>query len=130
MQTLGLRHVALQVTDPARSRDFYSRILKMQVEWEPDADNIYLTSGGHDNLALHRRPAGPDAGVQALDHIGFAVPAMADVDEWYAWVKSQNVTIVHELKTHRDGARSFYFKDPDGVTIQMIFHPPISAASK
>lgn len=131
-ETLGLRHVALQVADPARSREFYVRVLKMQVEWEPDADNIYLTSAGQDNLAIHRRPAGEAAGVQSLDHIGFAVPAAADVDAWYAWVKSQGAPIVHELKTHRDGARSFYLRDPDGVTIQIIHHPPIAkrAASK
>lgn len=130
MKTLGLRHVALQVADPARSREFYCRVLKMQLEWEPDADNVYLTSQGHDNLALHRRPAGDSAGVQLLDHIGFAVPTMADVDAWYAWVTSQGAPIAHELKTHRDGARSFYFRDPDGITIQLIYHPPISKAAK
>jgi catechol 2,3-dioxygenase-like lactoylglutathione lyase family enzyme len=31
-----------------------------------------------------------------------------------------------EPKTHRDGARSFYFRDPDGLLIQLIYHPPIS----
>ena len=42
MKTLGLRHVALHVKDPAKSKDFYMRVLKMELEWEPDADNIYL----------------------------------------------------------------------------------------
>ena len=50
----------------------------------------------------------------------------ADVDQWYAWVRSQGVAILHELKTHRDGARSFYFSDPDGLAIQLIYHPPIA----
>jgi len=31
-----------------------------------------------------------------------------------------------EPKTHRDGARSIYFKDPEENMIQIIFHPPIS----
>jgi hypothetical protein len=30
------------------------------------------------------------------------------------------------VKTHRDGARSFYFRDPDGLLIQLLYHPPIS----
>jgi len=122
MKTLGLRHVTLNVRDPQAAKEFYTRVLKMQVEWEPDPDNVYLTSEGHDNLALHRG----DPGAGSLDHIGFAVPTLDDVDAWYAWVQSQGAKILREIKTHRDGARSFYFADPDGVTIQLIYHPPIA----
>ena len=50
---LGLRHVALRVGDIGKSLDFYTRILKLKVEWHPDPDNVYLTSGA-DNLALHQ----------------------------------------------------------------------------
>lgn len=127
MKTLGLRHVALNVLDPQRSKEFYVRVLKMQLEWEPDAENIYLTSGGQDNLAIHKLADGETAEKgQRLDHIGFALPAASDVDEWYRWVQSQNAKILREIKTHRDGARSFYMSDPDGTIIQMIYHPPIS----
>ncbi len=51
--TLGMRHVALNVTDIAICEHFYVGLLGMKVEWRPDADNLYLTSG-NDNLALHR----------------------------------------------------------------------------
>lgn len=124
MNTLGLRHVALNVRDPQISKDFYMRVLRMQLEWEPDAENVYLTSGGHDNLALHRADPGQSPG--ALDHIGYALPTAADVDAWYAWARQQGAEIAREIKTHRDGARSFYLRDPDGVVIQMIYHPPIA----
>jgi catechol 2,3-dioxygenase-like lactoylglutathione lyase family enzyme len=128
MRTFGLRHVALNVRDPQASKEFYVRVLRMELEWEPDADNVYLTSGGQDNLALHR--AAGAAGGGSLDHIGFALPSAEDVDAWYAWVKDQGAPVVRELKTHRDGARSFYFTDPDGIIIQMIHHPPISARER
>lgn len=127
LPTYGLRHVALNVPDPQRSKEFYTRVLKMQIEWEPDPQNVYLTSGGQDNLAIHQAEKRPD-GPQMLDHIGFVLPNEASVDEWYQWVKSQNVKIVKEIKTHRDGARSFYMEDPDGVVIQMIYHPPVAKA--
>lgn len=126
MNTLGLRHLAINVQDPQKSKEFYIRVLKMQLEWEPDAENIFLTSGGLDNLALHKAK-GPLSGEHSrIDHFGFAVASLADVDAWHAWIKTQNVKIVQDLKTHRDGARSFYFADPDGIVIQLIFHPPIA----
>ncbi len=127
MNTLGLRHVALQVQDPQRSKEFYVRVLKMKVEWEPDPDNVYLTSGGQDNLAIHRAQAQPsEDAAQRLDHIGFALPSLEDVDHWHRWALEQGVKILKTVKTHRDGARSFYMADPDGTVIQMIFHPPIA----
>lgn len=130
MNTLGLRHVALHVRDPQVSKEFYCRVLRMQVEWEPDRENVYLTSGSLDNLALHQASGqGPEPteASQRLDHIGFAVPREADVDEWHQWVLAQpDARILREIKTHRDGARSFYFSDPDGIAIQLIYHPPIA----
>jgi catechol 2,3-dioxygenase-like lactoylglutathione lyase family enzyme len=103
------------------------KVLKMDLEWEPDPENVYLTSGGLDNLALHKAPKESDGQpAQHLDHIGFALPTLEEVDEWYQWVKSQQIRILRDVKTHRDGARSFYMQDPDGVVIQMIYHPPIA----
>lgn len=104
------------------------RVLRMELEWEPDPENAYLTSGGQDNLAIHKAEADSDGG-GLLDHIGFALPSLEAVDEWYEWMRSQGVTFLREIKTHRDGARSFYIRDPDGVVIQMIYHPPIAKRS-
>jgi catechol 2,3-dioxygenase-like lactoylglutathione lyase family enzyme len=90
----------------------------LRVEWRPDADNVYLTGSG-DSLALHRalqRASGP----QALDHIGFVVYDPGQVDEWHAWLAGQGVAIVKPPKTHRDGARSFYCRDPEGNVVQII----------
>jgi catechol 2,3-dioxygenase-like lactoylglutathione lyase family enzyme len=125
LPSLGIRHIALNVKDPQASKAFYMRVLKMDLEWEPDSDNVYLTTQSKDNLALHRAPASPSTG-QTLDHFGFMLPKPEDVDTWYAQIQKEKAKIVREIKTHRDGARSFYFQDPDGITIQMIFHPPIS----
>jgi catechol 2,3-dioxygenase-like lactoylglutathione lyase family enzyme len=123
---LGLRHVALNVRDVRKSVEFYTKILGMTVEWEPDADNAYLTSG-HDNLAIHKL-ADPEklSPVQTIDHIGFVVRTPDDVDQWASRLTELGVPLVKPPKTHRDGARSLYFRDPDGLLIQLIYHPPIS----
>jgi catechol 2,3-dioxygenase-like lactoylglutathione lyase family enzyme len=128
-QFLGLRHVALNVRDVRKSVEFYTNVVGMQLEWQPDEENAYLTSGGQDNLALHKASGSgaDDAGItQLLHHIGFVVRRPEDVDDWAERVKGHGVSLAQAPKTHRDGARSFYFYDPDGVLIQLLYHPPIS----
>jgi catechol 2,3-dioxygenase-like lactoylglutathione lyase family enzyme len=124
----GLRHLALNVRALDAMKSFYVDLLGFAVEWEPDADNIYLSSG-IDNLALHRASAGAshDSDGSPLDHLGLIVRSADDVDRWASFLESRGVTIDAKPRTHRDGARSCYFRDPDGNRIQIIHHPPISA---
>lgn len=125
--TGGMRHVALYCRALEQCERFYCDLLGMTVEWRPDPDNIYLCSG-NDNLALHRAPSGFDPnGSQRLDHIGFVLRAPEHVDQWHAFLAAHGVAMKSSPKTHRDGARSFYCQDPDGNTVQMIYHPPIAA---
>lgn len=130
----GLRHVALFVRDLAACERFYVDLLGFEVEWRPDPDNLYLSSGG-DNLALHRAKsdAGPSAELssepvstgQRLDHIGILLKSAADVDDWYRHLSAHGVTMRSEPKRHRDGATSFYCEDPDGTVVQFIHHLPV-----
>ncbi len=123
--TSGMRHVALFVADLEKGEHFYVELLGMTVEWRPDADNVYLTSG-NDNLALHRAPAGFDvSGDQRLDHIGFIIDEIDQVNVWFDFLRAHDISMKTEPRTHRDGARSFYCLDPAGTTVQMIYHPPI-----
>lgn len=124
--SLGLHHIALFIQQFDACVDFYTQVLGMKIEWQPDPDNIYLSTG-RDNFALHRAPTNFKPAVhQRLDHVGFILKSAEDVDVWYAFLQQQNVTIKTEPRTHRDGARSFYCVDPDGNTVQMIYHPPLA----
>ena len=126
----GLRHLALNVSRLDEMKRFYTELLGFSVEWEPDPDNVYLSSG-IDNLALHRE-AIADTGGQvsarggALDHLGLIVRNADDVDRWAAFLEGHGVAMDAKPRTHRDGARSCYFRDPDGNRVQVIHHPPIS----
>jgi len=123
---VGIRHVALRVRNLPIMRDFYTAVLGFSIEWEPDNKNVYLTSGT-DNLALHETDgAGADPGDGRLDHLGLLVSNPQDVDAWAAFLKQHGLHLKQEPKTHRDGARSIYFQDPEENTIQLIYHPPIS----
>jgi catechol 2,3-dioxygenase-like lactoylglutathione lyase family enzyme len=125
----GLRHLALHARDLDAMKRFYIDVLGFTVEWNR-SDNIYLSSG-IDNLALHRaaRWVGRQtvSTNQALDHLGLIVRTPDDVDKWAAFLESKGVTVAAKPRTHRDGARSLYFRDPDGNSIQIIHHPPISS---
>lgn len=124
MITLGLRHIALRVRDVRVSKAFYSAFFGMTIDWEPDPKNVYLTSAGHDNLALHE-VAGlpPSRADQPLDHLGFFACSPQDVEVFHAEAVRKGIPIVHPPKKHRDGSTSFYLKDPDGNTVQVIHHP-------
>jgi catechol 2,3-dioxygenase-like lactoylglutathione lyase family enzyme len=123
---LGIRHVALTVRELEAAEKFWVSIMGYEVEWRPDADNVYL-HGGRDNLALHRGEAVQEGQAGQLDHIGIAVPTAADVDAWAAHLEAHGVTLKTRPKTHRDGSRSIYFHGPQQLLIQIIHHVPISS---
>ncbi len=126
----GLRHLALKVADLARARKFYEEFFGMTVVWEPDPDNVYLSSGA-DNLALHQIPAADvsryrSAKDQLLDHLGFIMDSPASVDRLFAQAERSGAPIVKPVAQHRDGSYSFYMADPDGNVVQVLYEPAIS----
>ena len=122
----GMWHIALRVRDLDAMRAFYVDLLGYEVEWQPDPDNLYL-SCGRDNLALHRDPEAPEPGGSRgpLDHFGFILFCPEDVDLWAARVEGAGHSLEKAPRTHRDGARSFYVRDPEGNLVQFIWHPPL-----
>lgn len=121
---LGIRHLALFIKELETAVNFYTNIMGMQIEWQPDADNVYLTNGG-DVFALHRVDYEPQA-QQRLDHIGFVLKTPQDVDNWYAHFVENSVKITEAPKMHRDGSRGFYCLDPVGHLLELIYHPSIT----
>lgn len=123
--TRGLRHVALNVADVSASVAFYSSLFGMQVVWQPDPDNAYLSSGC-DNLALHRSQTRLQQERQRLDHVGFIVERPEDVDRAAEVLAARHIPLLKPPRTHRDGSRSLYCADPDGNVIQILYEPTLS----
>ena len=125
-ETLGIKHVALKVKNFDNCLKFYTDILGMDIDWQPDDDNVYL-SNGKDNLALHK-----DGNLDLssknnrLDHYGIMLKTKDDVDYWFNFIKSHDVKIFKDIKDHRDGSRSFYCYDPDKNVLQIMWHPTLN----
>jgi len=126
----GMRHIALKVRDVARAKKFYQEMFGMEVVWEPDAQNVYLSSGC-DNIALHEisNEFAAAAVEKQLDHLGFLVETIERVKELEGEFIARGVTIVHPFKVHRDGSASFYCADPDGIVVQLLYEPTLSRQS-
>lgn len=126
-----MRHLALFVTNLPVSRAFYEGLFGMKVVWEPDPDNVYLSSGT-DNLALHQMsPKGqaefkPGAS-SVLDHFGFIVGSPASVGRLCERARMFGARILQEPRRHRDQSYSCYLADPDGTRIQVLYEPTISS---
>jgi catechol 2,3-dioxygenase-like lactoylglutathione lyase family enzyme len=127
--TKGIRHVALFVRDLGAMERFYRDVLGYVEEWRPSERELYMTRGS-DNLALHAvdAPAGEagEARETRLDHIGLLMSTPEAVDAWAAWLEEHGVALDTKPRLHRDGAKSFYARDPEGNRIQFIWHPPIA----
>jgi catechol 2,3-dioxygenase-like lactoylglutathione lyase family enzyme len=123
----GMRHIALKVKDVARSKRFYQDVLGMDIVWEPDPQNVYLSSGC-DNIAIHgvSEVFANTVEERQLDHLGFVVEKVERVEELEKEFRAKGVQIVHPFKVHRDGSASFYCADPDGIVIQLLYEPQLS----
>ena len=125
-ETLGIKHVALKVKNFDNCLKFYTDILGMDIDWQPDDNNVYL-SNGKDNLALHKDSnLDLDSKNNRLDHYGIMLKTKNDVDYWFNFIKSHNIEIFKDIKDHRDGSRSFYCYDPDKNILQIMWHPTLS----
>ena len=103
-----MRHIALKVRDLAQSKQFYQEMFGMDVVWEPDSKNVYLSSGC-DNIALHEVTESflKSAEERQLDHLGFLVESIERVAELEQEFRAKGVKIVHPLKSIGTVVRRF-----------------------
>ena len=106
LKATRIDHVSVQVSDLARSKDFYTKAFGLKVRME-EANLVQLGSDDHGFLVLRK-----DTPAAKVDHFGISV------------VGFTREMVTQALKVHgmapKDdkGAMGFHATDPDGYSIQ------------
>jgi glyoxylase I family protein len=134
-----LHHMALTVTDIDASVQWYEEIFglqfRMDVPHEGGVGKLLADDTMQLVIVLHRHD-GNDLGtfvetVTGLDHVGFMVPARADLEAWQAHLESkgvvQNEPAAKPLTQAPIADESYgsvlVFRDPDNIQLE-LFSPP------
>ncbi len=121
----GFSHVQLLCTDVPASERWYTTVLGAERMTAAD-DESYVALRHRPSkvvLVLSARPAGTHAaGGGPLDHLAFAVPDGAALEQWARHLSAAGIEhdgIVLEL-----GKPSLQLVDPDGIAIELVAPAP------
>ena len=111
----GMDHIALRVSDLARSAAFYRDHLGGRIRSQ-SSSSVFLDVGSH-WVALFGRGAvstGYEVTRPGVDHISFHSPKHRSVDERMGVLRARGLDPVSPA-----GSGRVYFRDPDGIILQL-----------
>jgi lactoylglutathione lyase len=124
-----IEHTTMTVTDLPRSVEFYTRLLGFEVDHEmrfPESGlHIMFLRLGDTILELFGVPEVHGTMVNDINEIvGYKhICLQADsVDEEYARLRALGVVFRIAPVTVQDSVRIAFFKDPDGIDIELLEH--------
>lgn len=101
-------HISIQVTDMARSREFYEKIFGLKVLSEDKENEIVRMGVTKIIVSLHRK-----APVGIVDHFAIAIDDF-DRDAVTAELAK------HGLMPEQNLDYGFYVRDPEGIPVQIV----------
>jgi len=115
MAILGLGHTGLWVTDLAKMRDFYERVIGLTVTDEDDEQGIVFFSARpdveHHEFVLQRGRTAPP-GSKLPHQVSWRVDSVETLQMYHHRFKAEGVPVQQEV-THGN-AYGIYFFDPEG----------------
>jgi catechol 2,3-dioxygenase-like lactoylglutathione lyase family enzyme len=121
----GLDHYALLSSDAERTTRFYEEIVGLKVGFRPELSfpGVWLYAG--DDPVVHvifGKPI-PTRETGAVDHLAFK--ASGDIKNSLAKLDSRGIEYSMR-KLQRTGVVQVFFRDPDGVGVELNFQPDVS----
>lgn len=112
-----VNHITYSVSDINKSIVFYKYILKAKILVESDK-TAYFTLGGL-WLALNEEKGIPRNEIQySYTHMAFTIDEN-EFEEWYQWLKDNDVNILEGRNRDIRDKKSIYFTDPDGHKLEL-----------
>jgi catechol 2,3-dioxygenase-like lactoylglutathione lyase family enzyme len=111
MRLIRIDHVALDVTDRARSLAWYADVLGVRADGRPGpaGEPVFLGPAGA-RLALFEHPT------PRVRHVALATDARG---QRRVIERLEQLTIPYNSERHR-ASDSIYFRDPDGATLEVM----------
>jgi glyoxylase I family protein len=139
VRSAGVHHVDLVVSSIERSLPFYSDLLGplgyhrvSEVEGER-GETIWYIGGPGTTIGLREAQSDSapyDRYSLGLHHLAFEAATRADVDERADWLRTQGVELESEPQeyTYMPGYYAVFFFDPDGLKLEIVHVPGLTAA--
>ena len=139
MRSTGVHHVDLVVSSIERSLPFYTALLGplgfytvSEVEGER-GETIWYIGGPGTAVGLREAQSGPESYDRysiGLHHLAFEASSRGDVDERAEWLRAQGVELESEPQeyTYLPGYYAVFFFDPDGLKLEIVHVPGLTAA--
>jgi catechol 2,3-dioxygenase-like lactoylglutathione lyase family enzyme len=101
-------HISIQVTDMARSVEFYEKIFGLKILGEDKENEIVRMGVTRIIVSLHRKPP-----VGIVDHFAIAID---DFDREAVTAELAK----HGLTAQQNLDYGFYVRDPEGIPVQIV----------
>jgi catechol 2,3-dioxygenase-like lactoylglutathione lyase family enzyme len=122
IKTLGLTHLALIVTDPERSFQFYHDVFGMLAVYRQPNFIQVQTPGARDVLVFEKGTdhAGTSGGIK---HFGFRLSDARDIDKAVTSIERAGGKI-KDRGEFVPGEPYVFFADPDGYEVEVWYELP------
>ena len=119
IQTYGLSHIALAVSDPRRSAGFYRQVFGCELGHESESTVELHTPGSHDVITLEKAAASVGE-TRGIGHFGFRLVRPEDIDSAVEAVVDAGGTV--DLRGEFAPGFPFAFvRDLDGYEVEIWF---------
>jgi glyoxylase I family protein len=137
MQSRGIHHLDLVVTDVERSKRFYSELLtglgwggvleltgeRGETIWYLQAQDTWI---GLREKQSDAHPVPYDRYAVGIHHVAFEASSRDAVDHCWEWVLAQEVlteSAPKEFPHYVEGYYAAFFYDPDGIKLEVVHEP-------
>ncbi len=119
----GLGHVGIYVHDLMKQRDFYSRVMGLEIADEDIEGRGMVFLSAHPDEEHHEfvimKGRTGDASAQVIQQLSFKVDTLAELKDFHTVFKNEGVEIQRTVS--HGNAFGMYANDPEGNTIEVYY---------